>query len=87
MSLIDINDEVLVTDDTTLMESGWSYFDKRMLKMQVSYKSDEECVEQYGAQQYIPQSMICIEEAIDCLVQVLPICKNFTKNNFNFDLG
>ena len=43
--LIDINDEVLVTDDTTLMESGWSYFDKRMLKMQVTYKSDEECVE------------------------------------------
>ena len=70
MSLIDINDEVLVTDDTTLMESGWSYFDKRLLKMQVSYKSDEECVEQYGAQQYISQSMICIEEAIDCLVQV-----------------
>ena len=69
------------------MESGWSYFDKRMLKMQVSYKSDEECVEQYGAQQYVSQSMTCIEEAIDCLVQVLPICKNFTKNNFNFDLG
>ena len=44
-------------------------------KIQVSYKSDEECVEQYGAQQYVSQSMTCIEEAINCLVQVLPVLR------------
>ena len=71
MSLIDIGDEVLETDDdATLMESGWSYFDKRMLKMKVSYKSDDECIEQYGPQHYVSQSMTCIAEAFDCLVYV-----------------
>ena len=40
VSMIAIGEESLVTDQD-LMESGWSYFDNRMLKMQVSYKWDE----------------------------------------------
>ena len=40
VSMIAIGEESLATDQN-LMESGWSYFDNRMLKMQVFYKWDE----------------------------------------------